>query len=180
LGQVQANQPTAIGSLSTPVPQQDATPNGPAPAAQPPAAAQKQPTVYKVGDTFTTGNVTLTVHSVEVLDKIPTTDGSPLTPDPGGQLVLIKTTYSNSKNQADLSCGNTDLYIQVFDSQQREMGPVFETARVGGNPGCNDHLLQTTPHEWNFVFQSVAGAKPIEMSITETDHNLDPVYVDIR
>lgn len=153
----------------------------PAPAAtQPSAPAEPEPDAYRIGDTFTTGNVTLTVHSVEILDSIPTVEGSPLTPDAGGQLVLIKTTYSNSKAQADLSCGNTDLYIQVFDTQEREMAPVFETYRIPGNPGCNDHLLQDTPHEWNIAFQSVAGAKPLAISVTETDKWLDPVWVDIQ
>jgi hypothetical protein len=94
--------------------------------------------------------------------------------------VLIKTTYSNSKTQADLSCGNTDLYLQIFDVAEREMAPVFETSRIPGNPGCNDHLLQGIPHEWNFAFQSVAGAVPHNMSVTETDKWLAPVWVDLQ
>lgn len=150
-------------------------------ATQPaPPPAEPEPETFRIGDTFTTGNVTLTIHSVEVTDSIATTDGSPLTPDSGGQLLLIKSTYSNSKTQADLSCGNTDLYIQVFDTEEREMAPVFETASIPGNPGCNDHLLQDTPHEWNFAFQSVAGALPLAISVTETEQWLDPVWVDIQ
>lgn len=149
-------------------------------ATQAPAPVEPEPETFGIGDTFTTGNVTLTIHSVEVADSVATTEGSPLTPDTGGQLLLIKTTYSNSKTQADLSCGNTDLYIQVFDTEEREMAPVFENYRVPGNPGCNDHLLQGTPHEWNLVFQSVAGASPLAISVTETAKWLDPVWVDIQ
>ncbi len=145
-----------------------------------PPPAEPEPDTYGVGDTFTTGNVTLTIHSVEVTDSIATTEGSQLTPDEGGQLLLIKSTYSNSKTQADLSCGNTDLYIQVFDTEEREMAPVFETASIPGNLGCNDHLLQDTPHEWNIAFQSVAGASPLAISVTETDKWLDPVWVNIQ
>lgn len=147
---------------------------------QPAPAAEPEPDVFALGQTFTTGNVTLTVHSVEAVDSIATTQGSPITPDPGGQLFLVKMTYSNSKTQADLSCGNTDLYLQMFDSQEREMAPVFELYRIPGNPGCNDHLLQDTAHEWNYVFQSIAGAAPLAMSVTETDSWLDPVWVDVQ
>lgn len=145
-----------------------------------PAPADPDPETFQIGDTFTTGNVTLTIHSVEVTNSIATTDGTSLTPDSGGQFLLIKTTYSNSTTQADLSCGNTDLYIQVFDTEEREMAQVFETARIPGNPSCNDHLLQDTPHEWNIAFQSVAGASPLAISVTETDKWLDPVWVDIQ
>lgn len=60
------------------------------------------------------------------------------------------------------------------------MAPVFENPRVRGNPGCNDHLLQDTPHESNIVFQSVAGATPLAISVTETDKWLDPVWIDVR
>ena len=156
------------------------------PSSRPPVASEPAPvaepasTVYEVGDTFTTGNVTLTIHSVEVVDSIATTSGSPLTPDAGGQLVLIMMTYNNSKTQADLSCGNTDLYLQMFDTEEREMAPVFETARIPGNPGCNDHQLQGVSHEWNIAFQSVAGVVPLAMSVTETDKWLDPVWVDLQ
>jgi len=163
----------------TKAPEKASVPSASAPV-QPAPAPEPQMEVYSIGETFTTGNVTLTIHSVEVLDSVATTSGSPLTPDPGGQLVLFRTTYSNSKTQADLSCGNTDLYVQVFDSQEREMAPVFENPRIPGNPGCNDHLLQGVAHEWNFVFQSVAGAVPLAMSVTETDKWLDPVWVDLQ
>lgn len=156
-----------------------ATPVAPVPT-QPAPAPEPEMEVYSVGETFATGNVTLTIHSVEVVDSVATTSGPPLTPDSGGQLVLFRTTYSNSKTQADLSCGNTDLYVQVFDTQEREMAPVFETPRIPGNPGCNDHLLQGVAHEWNFVFQSVAGAVPLTMSVTETDKWLNPVWVDLQ
>lgn len=58
--------------------------------------------------------------------EIATIDGSPLTPDAGGQLLLIKATYSNSRTHADRSCGNTDLYIQVFDTQERDGAGIRE------------------------------------------------------
>jgi hypothetical protein len=155
-------------AIATPLPRQP-TPT-PTPTLNP----------YGFGETFTTGNVTLTVNSIEAVDSISTTQGSPITPDAGGQLFLLKMAYSNSKTQADLSCGNTDLYLQAFDTLEREMAPVFELSRIPGNPGCNDHLLQNTQHEWNYVFQSVAGASPLALSVTETDKYLDPVWVDLQ
>ena len=74
------------------------------------------PAIFNLGETFTTGTVTLTVHSIEAVSEVATTYGSPIVPDPGGQLFLIRTTYSNSKSQADLACGDSHLYIQVFDT----------------------------------------------------------------
>lgn len=117
---------------------------------------------------------------MEAVESIETTEGSPITPDSGGQLFILGMTYSNSKSQADLSCGNTDLYLQAFDTLEREMAPVFELSRVPGNPGCNDHLLQDTPHEWNYIFQAISGAEPYALSVTETDKYLDPVWVNLQ
>jgi hypothetical protein len=151
-----------------------------APPVQPETSPTDTPLIYDVGQTYTVGNVTMTVNSVEVLNSVTTTSGAPLTPDAGGQLVLFKTTYSNSKNQADLSCGDTGLYLQAFDVEGKEMAPVFENSRIPGNPGCNDYLLQNISHEWNFVFQSVAGAVPNALSVTETDTYADPTFVRLR
>ena len=147
---------------------------------QPTTVPTPTPEPYGFGETVTTGNVTLTVNSIEAVDSIATTEGSPITPDAGGQLFLLKMTYSNSKTQADLSCGKTDLYLQAFDTLEREMAPVFELHRIPGNPGCNDHLLQNTPHEWSYIFQSVAGASPLALSVTETDKYLDAVWIDLQ
>lgn len=147
---------------------------------QPQISPTLAPLIYDVGQAFTVGNVTMTVNSVEVLDSVATNSGAPLTPDAGGQLVLFKTTYSNSNDQADLSCGDTGLYLQVFDVEGKEMAPVFENPRIPGNPECNDYLLQGVSHEWNFVFQSVAGATPNALSITETDTYSDPTFVQLR
>lgn len=160
---VETHEPPTQAAVSTPTPE-------PEPAAE----------TYGFGQPFVTGNVTLVVNSIEAVDSIETTEGSPIVPDEGGQLFLLRMTYSNSKTQADLSCGNTDLYLQAFDTLEREMAPVFELYRVPGNPGCNEHLLQDTPHEWNYVFQSVAGASPLALSVTETDKWLEPVWVDLQ
>jgi hypothetical protein len=138
------------------------------PSRAPSAPAEPAVETYAIGDPVTVGPVTLTINSFEVVDTVQTNDGVPLTPDAGGQLVVFHTTYLNSKNQADLSCGSTDLYIQVYDEQGLEMAPVFETYRIPGNPECNAHQLQNQPREWTFVFQSVAGAKPTIVSLLET------------
>ena len=144
------------------------TPSKQPPSLEPSAPAEPAVDTYAIGDPVTVGPVTLTINSFEVVDTVQTNDGVPLTPDAGGQLVVFHTTYVNSKNQADLSCGNTDLYIQVYDEQGLEMAPVFETYRIPGNPECNAHQLQNQPREWTFVFQSVAGAKPTIVSLLET------------
>jgi len=173
----------ATNNASVPASAEPPTQAAPAPAAtaqQPAAPPESTPAIFNLGETFTTGTVTLTVHSIEAVSEVATTYGSPIVPDPGGQLFLIRTTYSNSKSQADLACGDSHLYIQVFDTEEREMAPNFDKDRIPGNPECNDHLLQDTPQEWNFALQSVAGAVPLAMSVTETDSWLDPVWIDLQ
>lgn len=160
--------------------QESETKPDPSTATQPELATPPEPDAFKVGDTFTVGAVTLTIKSMEIVDSIATSQGEPITADAGGQLLRFQTTYSNSKNQADLSCGSSDLYTQVFDTQEREMAQVFETRRIPGNPGCNDQLLQDVPAEWTLVFQSVSGAKPLAMSVTETVNWLDPIWIDLQ
>lgn len=122
-----------------------------------PPPAESEPDTYRVGDTFTTGNVTLTIHSVEVTGSIATTDGSQLTPDAGGQLLLIKSTYSNSKTQADLSCGNTDLYIQVFDTEEREMAPVFDPPVSPETLAATTTFCKTRPTNGTSLFSPSPG-----------------------
>jgi hypothetical protein len=167
-----------------PAPASSSRPISSSPASEPALtqtpAPEPEPESYGFGEAFTTGNVTLTVNAIEAVDSLATTDGPPITPDAGGQLFVLKMVYSNSKTQADLSCGNTDLYLQLFDTEEREMAPVFETYRIPGNPECNDHLLQDTPREWSYIFQSVAGASPLALSVTETAQWLDPVWLDLQ
>lgn len=175
------SRPDAAGPSPLPAVNQPVMPSVPVATLAPVAApAPSHANQFKIGDTIKTGAVTMTIDSVEIVQSVATTSGEPLVPDSGGQLVLFKTTYTNDVDQADLSCGNTDLYIQVFDTQKREMAPVFETYRIPGNPDCNHHLLQGVPAQWNFVFQSVAGAKLSTMSITETLSHLDPVLIELQ
>lgn len=119
----------------------------------------------------------MTIHSIEAVDAVETVDGPPITADEGGQLFLMKSTYQNSRNQADLSCGNSDLYLQMVDTKDREIAQYFETYRVPGNPGCNDKLVQDTPHEWNLVFQGASGSTPLGIVVNETDTRPEPVIV---
>lgn len=174
IGVGNASQASGPASAPEPTSRTSSAPAPPAPKSEPAVET------FGFGETFTTGNVTLTVNSFEAVETIATTQGSPITPDADGQLFLLKMTYNNSKTQADLSCGKSDLYLQAFDTLEREMAPIFELSRIPGNPGCNDHLLQDTPHEWSYIFQSVAGASLLALSVTETDAYLEPVWVDLQ
>jgi hypothetical protein len=175
-----ANAPREESPVSSTAPSR--SPSAPPAQTATPQTQAPEPVAqtFRLGDTIETGDITLTVNSMEVVDSVATTDGVPITPDAGGQLVVLKMIYSNSKLQADLSCGSTDLYLQAFDTLEREMAPVFELYRVPGNPACNDYLLQDTPHEWTYIFQSVAGATPLALSVTAGQDYANPTWIDLQ
>ena len=121
-----------------------------------------------MGTPVNVGTATLTVNSSEIVDHIDVVSGDPLVPVAGGELVLFRTSYRNTQNAVDLSCSGGDLYIQVFDEKNREMAPIFETYRIPGNQGCNDHLLQGTTVDWNWAVQGLVGAVPTRMEVTDS------------
>ena len=160
--------------------------NNPVPTSTPNptrAEASPSPTPVKtgpvIGSPIVVGPVTFTVTSLESTQSIATLSGDPMTPVPGGQLVLFHTTYVNTQNPADLSCGGSDLYIQVFDERGREMAQIFDTYRIPGNQECNAQLLQGTVAEWNWAVQGVAGATPTTMVVTETIDWSSPVTISL-
>lgn len=125
---------------------------------------------FEIGETGELLGMALTIRSVEVLDTIPTIDGSPLKAGEGEQYVLIKSDFTNnSKNLVDLSCsGMPDVYIQAWDTEEREMDPVYESSRLKSNPECNESLLQGQSHAWTFVYRTVKGAVPSHMALIDT------------
>ena len=151
-----------------------------APTPAPTPTNAPTPTGVGIGTPVNVGAVTLTVNSLEVVNHIDVVSGDPLVPVAGGALVLFRTSYMNTQNAADLSCGGTDLFIQVFDEKDREMAPIFETSRIPGNQGCNDHLLQGTTADWNWAVQGVAGAVPTRMEVTDSIMFGNPTVIHLR
>ncbi|TFC19917.1 hypothetical protein [Cryobacterium sp. MDB2-10] len=133
-----------------------------------------------IGTAVKVGSAILSVNSLETVDHIDVISGDTFVPDSGGELVLFRTSYMNTQNVADLSCGSTDLYIQVFDEKNREMAPVFETYRIPGNQGCNDQLLQGTTSDWNWAVQGVAGATPTRMEVTNSITFGKPIVIRLQ
>lgn len=113
---------------------------------------------------------TLTVSAVEVVGEVATNDGGPITAAAGEQLVVIRTHFVNKGTATvDLSCsGVPDWYIQVFDTEQRELAQVFETYRIPGNPECNHQMLSGQEADWTLVFRAVEGATPRVFQITDS------------
>ncbi len=113
---------------------------------------------------------TLTVESVEVTDSIETNDGGTIESADGEDLVVIRMHFVNNSNgTVDLSCaGVLDWYIQVFDTEQRELAQVFETSRIAGNPECNHEMLTGQESDWTLLFRAVDGATPRVLQITES------------
>lgn len=171
------SEAAAPAATATRAPETTAAKETPSPTPEP---STPEPSTPGLGTPITVGPVTFAVNSFEVVQQIDVVQGEPLVPDPGGELVLFHTTYSNSQNPADLSCGGNDLYIQVFDEQGREMAQIFETYRIPGNPECNHQLLQTTTAEWNWAVQGVAGATPTTMVVTETLTWSSPVEIALQ
>jgi hypothetical protein len=141
------------------------------------AATAGNPDAPIDGDIFgpevavTYAGMTLTVHSAEVVDRIKAVSGADFVPADGEELVLIKTTFVNrSTKTVDLSCsGPGRAYIQVWDSEGREMPNVFNTYRIPGNQKCNAQLMTGQESAYNFAVRGIAGATPYGMTIIDTD-----------
>lgn len=116
----------------------------------------------------------LTLNEVEVVKEIPTVDGEPLRAAAGEQLVLFRTRFVNTGTlTVDLSCaGVPDWYVQVFDTERRELAPVFDTYRIPGNQECNHQLLSGQEADWNFA-RGIEGSTPRVLQITESRHFKD-------
>lgn len=142
----------------------------PSAAAQPTPEAPPAPAVIGVGQTLESKNFHLTVNSAEVLDQIDTTEGAPLTPAAGTQLVLVKTTYTvTGPNAVDLTCGNYDTFIRGYDSEGGQMAETFETPRIPGNQPCNQKIVTGQTAEWNFAYQMTAGRQPGALVVIDTN-----------
>lgn len=131
---------------------------------------------------FTVAGATMTVTGAEVMQTIPTIDGTTLTADPGQQLVLVHTTYTVSGSKAvDLSCSGGDgTYIQAYDTDGNEMAPIFETSSIAGNPGCNEYLSHGATHTWNFAYSAAAGTTPAGLSVTDSNTFDTTVLASLR
>lgn len=127
--------------------------------------------VYEIGEPFEFEDTALTVTGVEVVSEIATRDGGVLRADDGEELVLVETEYMNlGRESVDLTCsGLRDLYLQAFDTDGREMEPLFEDHQIPGNPECNDALLAGQESEWTTAFRMVEGGQPLGLSLTETN-----------
>lgn len=153
-----------------------AAPSGtPSPTASaiksPSAEPARVPGTFMLGETATGfADGTLTVTSVEVVPEIATNDGGVVTAADGEQLVVIRTHFTNAgPSTVDLSCsGVPNWYIQVFDTEQRELAQVFESYRIPGNPECNYQLMSGQESDWTLIFRSIAGATPRVFQITDS------------
>lgn len=134
---------------------------------------------YKIGETGSFLGITLTIKSVDVLKELPTTDGSPIKAADGEQFILVKSHFKNDTDDLiDLSCsGFWDVYMQGWDTEDREMSPLFEDNRFPGNPECNKDLLQGQSHDWTFAYRTVEGAKPSYISLKELTTGDDAIVL---
>lgn len=151
-----------------------AQPSSPPPAETPVAAPEPTPDfeVVDLGQPLVSNSFTWTINSAEVVDRIETTSGGPIEPAPGTQLVLVKSTYTVTGSSAvDITCGNYDIFIQGFDSDDREMARLFEEPRIPGNPGCNDQLVSGQTAEWNFAYSAPTGGTPFYIVVTDTNYD---------
>ncbi|WP_333811127.1 hypothetical protein [Timonella senegalensis] len=138
--------------------------------------------IHKVGKTVTFEGMTLTVKSAKVLDALPQAEGGPVKAEPGEQFVLVKTEFVNNSQQlVDLSCsGMPTVYMQGWDTENREMARVFEDYKLKGNPECNKNLLQGQSHSWSFAFRTVEGAVPSHLSLMNSTSFDDAVILLLK
>lgn len=172
-----ASSPEASGTT----PARESTSTTPAPSSSPLSTVTSTPTptptptrapgTYMLGETSEEfdGGI-LTVQSVEIVKEIATTDGVPITAAPGEQLVLFRTHFVNkSTGTVDLSCaGVLDWYVQVFDTEERELAAVFDTYRIPGNQECNHGLLSGQEADWIFAYRGIEGSTPLALQITDS------------
>lgn len=78
--------------------------------------------------------------------------------------------YENlGREGVDLSCsGLNDLYFTAYDSEMREMAPLFETNRIPGNQECNEDLLSGQSAGWNEAYRMVDDGEPLAFEIAAT------------
>ncbi|GAA1787492.1 hypothetical protein [Leucobacter iarius] len=162
------SKPAAQGSAPTTQQPQPQAPTSTTKGAPSNASADEVP----LKSPFRSASASLTINSVEVMDQIETVDGAPLVADPGTKLVLIRATFTNSSPKAaDLSCGDTGLYVRGFDSNQSEMTQVFETYRIPGNMECNAKLLTGQTHDWNIAFSVLEKNTPASLVVVDSGTN---------
>ena len=148
----------------------------------PESTSTPTPEILPLNTQFVVAGATMTVTGAEVLQTIPTVDGTTLAAEPGQQLVLVHTTYTVSGSAAvDLSCAGGDgTYIKAYDTDGNEMAPIFETSSIPGNPGCNEYLSHGATHTWNFAFSAAAGTTPAGLSITDSNTFDTTVLASLR
>lgn len=141
------------------------------PSATPSATKSSAPTprILAFGAPITTPNYSIVVNSVEVLDQIDTTSGSPIVADPGTKLVLVHTTISITGNAIDLSCGSAAaIFMHAYDSNGSELANVFEGNRIPGNPECNYKTSAGETVSWNIAYKMAADRTPLALSVIDT------------
>ncbi len=169
------DQPTAATTAASVVNDEPAEEPSDDPTVTDDVATAPSPTptaeILPLNTQFTVAGATMTVTGSEVMQTIPTIDGTTLTAAPGQQLVLVHTTYTVTGTAAvDLSCSGGDgTYIQAYDTDGNEMAPIFETSSIAGNPGCNEYLPHGATHTWNFAYTAAAGATPAGLSVTDSN-----------
>lgn len=84
--------------------------------------------------------------------------------------MLVKSTYTvTGPNAVDITCGNYDIFVQAYDSDDRQMAPLFEEPRIPGNPGCNEKVVSGQTVEWNFAYSAPAGGTPFYLVVIDTN-----------
>lgn len=140
------------------------------PEVEPQAAEEPPFPIYELGERFEFEDSALTIEKVEVSDTIETNEGGPLVAEDGELLVLVSMRYENlGRSGVDLSCsGLNDLYFTAYDSEMREMAPLFETNRIPGNQECNEDLLSGQSADWNEAYRMVEDGEPMAFEIAAT------------
>lgn len=147
-------------------PTERASPTSPAPDPENPRPGD----VFSIGDRIQFAGMDITYTSVELTESIATVDGGTIEAEDGEVLVLLSSDFSNpGPDTVDLSCsGVHDAHIQMFDRDDNEIAPVFETYRLPGNPGCNDQLLVGQVSQWNTLWRTADGSVPAYITISDT------------
>ena len=125
--------------------------------------------VFQLGEMIEFASMKITYMDVKIVDSLEKSSGGVFSPENGEILILLESEFTNpGPETVDLSCaGVPDAYIQMFDHENSEIAPEFDTYEIAGNPECNEQLLKGQSSQWNTLWRSTEGSQPGYLIITD-------------
>src|SRR5699024_10055950 len=111
----------------------------------------------------------ITYMDVKIVDSLEKSSGGVFRHENGEILIILESEFTNpGPGTGDVSCtGVPDAYIQMFNHENREIAPEFDTYENAAQPECNEQLLKGQIYQWNSLWRSTQGSPPGYSIITD-------------